>query len=174
MKKIIALFLCVLLGMTGAMAADGYSSIELTDTISILLEVPEGYNVMKMRQDSVLYAGIYTVQEGKAQYNLSIAYSDLAPLITIDLMTEENIEQAKQIIGLDFANPVYTVEATAHGTKFLVINENGAEEDYVQMVTNYEGYFIQMYINAAEGENVSDEDIAAALAILSSLTFKAE
>lgn len=172
MKKMIALFLSLmmLLSMTGAMASEVTASIELTETLDIQMELPEGYNVLKQRQDSVLYAGIYTQDENKAQFTLSIAYSDIFP--TISLMTEEDIEQAKQVIGFDFAAPVYTVETTAHGTKFLLISENGAEEDYAQLVTNYEGYFIQMYINAAPGAHVTDEDVATAMAILSSLTLE--
>ena len=177
MKKMIALFLSLLMlmSMTGAMASEVISTIELTEKVDIQMELPEGYTAMKQRLDSVLYAGIYTNDENKPQFTLSIAYSDLTYAVPeIVLTSEEEIEQAKQIIGMDFADPTYTVEATTHGTKFLVINENGAEEDYAHLVTNYQGYFIQMYINAAEGAEVTDEDIATALAILSSLALVTE
>ena len=59
--------------------------------------------------------------------------------------------------------------ATGEGTKFLVINENDTEEDYVLLITNYEGYFVQMYIEPAAGVEVTDEDITTALAILTSI-----
>lgn len=170
MKKLIAICLSVmmLLGMTGAMAEDA-SSIELTEEINIQLELPEGYIVEKVRQDSALYAAITTEEEGKPQFLFSIAYADLVDGPTPGELTEEDIELAKQMVSIDFANPTFDVNATGEGTKFLVINENDAESDYVQMITNYQGYFVQMYIVSVEGMDVTDADIDLALEILTSI-----
>ena len=171
MKKTIALCLSLMmiLSLTSAMAIDRYFSIEVAEKMNIQLELPEGYTVKKDRQDSALYASISTEAEGKPQYTFSIAYADLSEGPTPGEMTEEDIELAKQLVGSDFANPTFTVMPTGEGTKFLVINENETEEDYVLMIANYEGYFVQMYIEPAEGAEVSDEDINAALAILTSI-----
>ena len=171
MKKMIALCLSLMmiLSLTSAMAIDRYSSIALTDKINIKVELPEGYELIKERQDTALYASITTEEEGKAQYTFSIAYADLSEGPTPGEMTEEDIELAKQLVGSDFANPTFSVMATGEGTKFLVINENDAEADYVLMITNYEGYFVQMYIEPAYGMEVADEDINTGLAILTSI-----
>ena len=171
MKKMIALclILMMLLSMTSAMAIDRYSSIELTDKMNIQLELPEGYKVRKDRQDTALYASITTADESKAQYTFSIAFADLSEGPTPGEMTEEDIQLAKELVGSDFANPTFSVMTTGEGTKFLVINENDAENDYVLMITNYEGYFVQMYIEHAEGDDVTDEEITTALAILTSI-----
>lgn len=170
MKKMIALCLSLMmiLSLTSAMAIDRYSSIELTEKMNIRLELPEGYTVEKERQDTALYASIETEAEDKPQYTFSIAYADLSEGPTPGEMTEEDIELAKELVGSDFFNPTFTVMATGEGTKFLVINENDAEEDYVLMIANYEGYFVQMYITPAADE-VTDEDINTALAILTSI-----
>ena len=151
MKKLIALCLALLLCLTSAMAIDRYSSIELTD------------------KDSALYASITTDDEDKPQYTFSIAFADLSEGPTPGEMTDEDIELAKELVGSDFANPTFTVMTTGEGTKFLVINENDAEDDYVLMITNYEGYFVQMYIEPAYGMDVAEEDITTALAILTSI-----
>ena len=169
MKKLIALCLALLLCLTSAMAIDRYSSIELTDKMNIQLELPEGYRVKKDRQDSALYASITTDDEDKPQYTFSIAFADLSEGPTPGEMTDEDIELAKELVGSDFANPTFTVMTTGEGTKFLVINENDAEDDYVLMSTNYEGYFVQMYIEPAYGMDVAEEDITTALAILTSI-----
>ena len=171
MKKMIALCLSLMmiLSLTSAMAIDRYSSIKLTDKMNIQLELPEGYTVEKERQDTALYASIETEAEGKPQYTFSIAYADLADGPTPGELTDEDIELAKQMVGSDFANPTFDVKATGEGTKFLVINENDAEDDYVLMIANYEGYFVQMYIAPADDMEVSDEDITTALAILTSI-----
>ena len=171
MKKLIALCLSLMmiLSLTSAMAIDRYSSIEITDKLNIKVELPEGYAIKKERQDTALYAGIYTEAEDKPQFLFSIAYADLSEGPTPGEMTEEDIELAKQLVGSDFNNPTFTVMATGEGTKFLVINENNAETDYVLMIANYEGYFVQMYIEPAEGAQVAEEDITTALAILTSI-----
>ena len=171
MKKMIALCLSLMmiLSLTSAMAIDRYSSIELTDKLNIKVELPEGYTVEKERQDTALYASIETEVEGKPEYAFSIAYADLSEGPTPGEMTEEDIELAKELVGSDFANPTFTVMTTGGGTKFLVINENDAEEDYVLMIANYEGYFVQMYIEPEDGAEVTDEDITTALAILTSI-----
>lgn len=171
MKKLIALCLSLMmiLSLTSAMAIDRYSSIEVSEKLNIQVELPEGYTVEKERQDTALYASITTEAEGKPQYTFSIAYADLSEGPTPGEMTEEDIQLAKELVGSDFANPTFTVMATGEGTKFLVINENEAEEDYVLMIANYEGYFVQMYIEPAEGAEVADEDITTALAILTSI-----
>ena len=170
MKKMIALCLSLmLLGLTSAMAIGRYSSIKLTEKLNIRLELPEGYVVKKDRQDTALYASITTATEGKPQYTFSIAYADLSDGPTPGEMTEEDVELAKELVGSDFYNPTFSVMATGEGTKFLVINENDTEEDYVLLITNYEGYFVQMYIEPASGVEVTDEDIATAMAILTSI-----
>ena len=171
MKKLIALCLSLMmiLSLTSAMAIDRYSSIELTDKLNIKVELPEGYTIEKERQDTALYASIETEAEGKPEYVFSIAYADLSEGPTPGEMTEEDIELAKELVGSDFFNPTFTVMATGEGTKFLVINENDAEEDYVLMIANYEGYFVQMYIEPEDGAEVADEDITTALAILTSI-----
>ena len=134
------------------------------------LELPEGYTVEKERQDTALYASIETEAEGKPEFSFSIAYADLSEGPTPGEMTEEDIELAKELVGSDFFNPTFSVMTTGEGTKFLVINENDAEDDYVLMIANYEGYFVQMYIEPDEdGAAVTDEDITTALAILTSI-----
>lgn len=172
MKKMIALCLSLMmiLSLTSAMAIDRYSSIELTDKLNIKLELPEGYTVEKERQDTALYASIETEAEGKPEFSFSIAYADLSEGPTPGEMTEEDIELAQELVGSDFFNPTFSVMTTGEGTKFLVINENDTEEDYVLMIANYEGYFVQMYIEPDEdGAAVTDEDITTALAILTSI-----
>ena len=171
MKKMIALCLSLLLmmGLTSAMAVGRYSSIELTDKMNIQIEVPEGYTVQKDRQDVALYASILTEEEGKPQFTFSIAFADLSDGPTPGEMTDEDIQLAKELVGSDFFNPTFDVMATGEGTKFLVINENDAEDDYALLITNYEGYFVQMYIEPAYGMEVTEEDVVTALAILTSI-----
>ena len=171
MKKMIALCLALmmLLSLTSAMAIGRYPSITLTEKMNIKLELPEGYTVVKDRQDSALYASITTDDEDKPQYTFSIAFADLSEGPTPGEMTEEDIELAKELVGSDFFAPTFTVMTTGEGTKFLVINENDTEDDYVLIITNYEGYFVQMYIEPAPGMEVTDEDITTALAILTSI-----
>ena len=171
MKKLIALCLSLMmiLSMSSVMAVGRYSSIELTDRLNIQLELPEGYVVKKQRQDTALYATFNTDAKGLPQYYFSIAYADLSDGPTPGEMTEEDIELAKELVGSDFANPIFSVMETGEGTKFLIINENDTETDYVLMIANYEGYFVQMYIEPAEGMDVTDEDITTAMAILTSI-----
>lgn len=170
MKKMIAicLSLLLLLSMTSAMALDRYSSIAVADKMNIRLELPEGYELEKERQDTALYASIFTEMENKPQYVLSIAYADLADGPTPGELTAEDVILARELVGSDFYNPDFSVMESGGGTKFLVINENDTEEDYVLMLANYEGYFVQMYIEPPQDADVTDEDIATALAILTS------
>ena len=68
-----------------------------------------------------------------------------------------------------YAASVEDLETIFDEELLALINENDTEEDYVLMIANYEGYFVQMYIEPAEGAQVAEEDITTALAILTSI-----
>ena len=174
MKKITSLFLVLMmvLGMTPCLAEQNPVSLYVMDDVSLEMSLPAGYTAKVERVDTALYAAIETEELTKANFTLSIAYADLSDGPTPAELTEEDIELAKQLVGADFHNPEFSVVATDHGTKFLLINENDAESDYAIMITNYEGSFVQMYITPAEGHEVTEADVTTALQILTSVAFK--
>ena len=174
MKKITSLFLVLMmvLGMTPCLAEANPVSLYVMDDVTLEMALPAGYNAKVERVDTALYAAIDTDDLLHADYILSIAYADLSGGPTPNELTEEDIELAKQLVGADFHNPDFSIVATEKGTKLLLIDENDAESDYAIIITNYEGYFVQMYITPAEGLNVTEADVATALEILSSVEFK--
>lgn len=180
MKKLAAALMAMVLtfGMTSVIAQEApaqtdttqevTAQIKLTEDIALEMEVPEGYEVVKDRSDSALYATISSEEEGKPLFNFSIAYADLSEGPTPGEMTQEDIDLAMQMVSSDFYKPTFTIAAAGGGTKFLVIDENEAESDYTLMIANYQGYFVQMYITPAEGLEVTQADIDTALEILTS------
>lgn len=171
MKKLTAILLtlAMLLGMGSALAEDVTATLDVHETLDITVDLPAGFTADIDRADTALYAIFSSPAEDAAAYLFSIAYSDLTGGPTPGEMTKEDQELAMQMIAADFFNPSFEVKTAPSGTKFLLIDENDAEVDYAILITNYEGYFVQMYIAPAIGTNVGEAQVTEALEILASI-----
>ena len=169
MKKFLAVLLSLLMLCSFAVAERGEDVvIDSQLDFDTTMDIPEGYSLSRDDTHGYLICFIEPDELENAEYVLSIAYSEEFDGFTLNpSLTQEEIAQAIEWLTMDYADPTVTTLQTALGTYEILIQENGSEMDYAELVTIYDGYFANMAISRPEGE-VTQADIDTALAILSS------
>lgn len=181
MKKLIALLMALMMLLSVSAFAEEEVE-EVTDSTPTTLEVddildfsiqmdalPEGYELELIPVEGDLYAIFSSTDEAACQYLASVAYSEQFDIYTLHLdeLSEEQLSQMTEYLSQGYHDPVITFDKTAHGTDVILINENGAGDDYAEYITIYEGYFVS--ITALKDTDLTQEDIAIALQLLSDL-----
>ena len=169
MKKIIAMLLCVLMLGSFAFAESGDDVvIDSQLDFDITLDVPEGYTLTRDDTHGFMIVFITPDDPTGTEYVLSADYSeDFAGFTLNPDLTEEQIQQATELLTMDYENPVVTTLQTKLGTYEVLIVEEGSEMSYAELVTIYKGYFCNMAFGRPEGK-LEQADIDLALEILSS------
>ena len=180
MKKIVALLMALLMALSVcALAEEEAEAVENAETTTLEVdqildftirmdELPEGYELEVTPVDGDLYARFYK-DDASCQYLVSVAYSELFDIYTlkIDELTEEEMEQMKAFLSQGYHDPSFSFDKTAHGTDVILVNENGAGDDWAEYIAIYEGYFISIAI--VKDTDLTEEDLATALKVLSDL-----
>ena len=61
---------------------------------------------------------------------------------------------------------------TAHGTKHILVDENSDYDEYAEITTVYQGYFITLLLQPAEsGVQLTEAQLQTAVDILSNMEF---
>ena len=188
MKKFFAVLLAAVMLLSMTAVAEEIEEvegiIEVTDSVEgtldedqllnfdILMDkLPEGYEMIKVPVDGSLYA-FFGSDDADIVYYVSVAPDEMfAGYTTViaDLSAEE-YANAIAYIGAadDFVNPEFSFAKTAYGTDVIIVNEaDDDSDDEVELISIYEGYIITMSI--VKNEPITDEDIAAALQLLSDM-----
>lgn len=172
MKKIFALLLAVMLVPAFALAeAAEPVSVQVNDTLSISVVVPDGYLFEEAWYGDVLYAHMTPEEEGKLLMVLSLGYSEEYADRSINDLTDEELESLIAVSKEDFANPVETISETAEGTKLIIVDENSEYDEYVEIYTVYDGYFIGLLLDPVGEVQVSQEELDLAVKFLSDMQF---
>lgn len=180
MKKIVALLMALLMALSASALAENEieaveesspTTLEVGDILDFTIQMdalPEGYALEVTPIDGDLYASFYKDDES-CQYLASVAYSELFDIYTLKIeeLTEEELEQMKAFLSGGYNDPVFSFDKTAHGTDVILINENGAGDDYAEYITIYEGYFVSVAV--VKDSELTEEDLAIALKLMSDL-----
>ena len=188
MKKFFAVLLAAMMLLSMTAFAEEIEEvegiIEVTDSeegtldedqlvsFDILMDkLPEGYEMIKVPVDGSLYA-FFGNDNADIVYYVSVAPDEMFAgytMVIADLSAEE-YANAIAYIGAadDFVNPEFSFTKTAYGTDVIIVNEaDDDSDDEVELISIYEGYIITMSI--VKNEPITDEDIAAALQLLSDM-----
>ena len=188
MKKFFAVLLAAVMLLSMTAVAEEIEEvegiIEVTDSVEgtldedqlvnfdILMDkLPEGYEMIKVPVDGSLYA-FFGNDNADIVYYVSVAPDEMFAgytMVLADLNAEE-YANAIAYIGAadDFVNPEFSFAKTAYGTDVIIVNEaDDDSDDEVELISIYEGYIITMSI--VKNEPITDEDIAAALQLLSDM-----
>ena len=188
MKKFFAVLLAAVMLLSMTAVAEEIEEvegiIEVTDSVEgtldedqllnfdILMDkLPEGYEMIKVPVDGSLYA-FFGNDNADIVYYVSVAPDEMFDgytMVLADLNAEE-YANAIAYIGAadDFVNPEFSFTKTAYGTDVIIVNEaDDDSDDEVELISIYEGYIITMSI--VKNEPITDEDIAAALQLLSDM-----
>lgn len=142
MKKFFAVLLAVLMLPVFALAEEAQSvTVKVNDTLSIAVNVPDGYAFDQTWYGDVLYAQIKPEEEGKLLMVLSLGYSEEYADRSINDLSDEELDSLIAVSVSDFANPTYTLSETAEGTKLIIIDENSGHDEYAEIFTVYQGLF---------------------------------
>lgn len=169
MKKILALVLAaVMLCGFAAMAEEVTVSPALKD-----IDVPEGLNFQYFEYGESFGALMHNEEE-TLYYTLIIEYNPefvdaYGEEATFNTMSEEDLEFAISELTFDYAQPRIAMAETGYGTKVIVVDDQGSESEYASLLTIYHGYFVGIYIDRLDGEQITDAQIQDALDIMTSI-----
>lgn len=172
MKKFFAVLLAVLMLPVFALAEEAQSvTVKVNDTLSITVNVPDGYAFDQTWYGDVLYAQMRPEEEGKLLMVLSLGYSEEYADRSINDLSDEELDSLIAVSVSDFANPTYTLSETAEGTKLIIIDENSENDEYAEIFMVYQGYFIGLLLEPAGDAQVSQEELDLAVQFLSDMQF---
>ena len=182
MKKVIALLLSLTLLLScSAVLAEAAPEKEQLGTININGEfnlkcaLPEGYRVLVTEAiSSHLLATITSEDPEKPILILSVAYDE--SYATVERMNDLTDEELAFIEGTfhDDYNVEITYAETAYGTKLLIAKEVGEKEDFVDIMSVYQGYFIEFVMAPGQEATVrtlSEEQIQMCIDFLTNVDF---
>lgn len=172
MKKILAALLCALL-LTGVALAEETASVTAAEGFDISVVVPEGYTFSENYFHDKLYAELDPTDAARATMTFSVGYSAEYDGVTLNELSEEEVNALIAVCVEDFAYPTWAVSETEKGTKIIVIDENSDVDEYAEIFTIYKGYFVQVLIEPGETQDgqLTDDDLALAVKFLSDMEF---
>lgn len=182
MKKIIAILLslALLLGCAAGLAESEekttLGTIKVNGEFTFKGILPEGYKLVPFElSDDALLTRIVSDDPAKPTLILSIAfdetYSGVERLNDLDDDALAILE--KTFTDTDpYANITY--DETAYGTRLIVCRTTGDNYDYLDVLSIYKGYFVELIMSPGKGapeQRLTDEQIASCTLFLSELDF---
>ena len=150
MKKFFAVLLAMLLLPVFALAEETQAvTVKVNDTLSLSVVVPDGYTFDQTWYGDVFYGQLNPEEEGKLLMVLSLGYSEEYADRSINDLSDEELDSLITVSMSDFANPTYTLSETAEGTKLIIVDENSEHDEYAEVFTVYQGYFIGLLLEPA-------------------------
>ncbi len=167
MKKLFTLLLAAML-LCGAMAAAEQTVVFRDEHVNfdVTMVIPEGYTSEQAQSGRHVHIHLVPQDAAKAEFGVSVAYSELTDERTINEMSREEIDTILAMASLDFVAPAITETQTSAGTKIYLLDETDSGSDYMTAVTLYKGYFVTVDINKADFSALSEADAAMALEVL--------
>lgn len=170
MKKVLAIFLtlALTLGCAGALA-ESVRFVEDSPLFDIEMELPEGATVgAKTGGDSVSIVEV--LSEGLATVRITIAASDVYDELSMNDLSDEDIEVLKQLGSLQYEEPELTIEVTPSGNKYIHVCAN-SEFDVDAIFTLYKGYFVELTQWHEDYAEITEADFAFMQQLLYNLNF---
>ncbi|MBR5110566.1 MAG: SH3 domain-containing protein [Clostridia bacterium] len=150
-------------------------SLNVNGEFTLQCKIPEGYNLQVISaRSSKIIATLTAADVQKPQMMLTVAFNELyADVERMNDLSAEDIELLKATYSE--MNEVEFKEAeTSHGTKLLIAKEIGADEDFVSILSIYQGYSIEFVLSPnpdAVNKTLTDAQIQKCIDFLSDLDF---
>lgn len=191
MKKLLALLLAVMMALActlslaeDAPAAETAETAEKVDigTISIngafalQCGLPEGYSITPIYADqSTVIATMEHEDKTQPRMMLSVAfdetYSDVDRMNELDQEALELLEQTYTAVDPDVE---ITYGETGLGTRLMVVRHTEGDNDYIDFLSIYKGYFVEFVMVAgdeAEDKNLTDDQLRLCIEFLTDMDF---
>lgn len=174
MKKIVSIVLALAMLMGMASVAETFV-LNQSEKYTVSAEAPENYSFI-MAGYGDFTGGLFVPEDSaKPYYTLLIAYSEeyadtFGKESTLNDLDSEQMVRAVMELTSQYNKPEVTTAKTSFGTLCLIANEQECESEFASILTIWHGFFIEVYIDALSGEQLTQEDIQKGVDIMSSLT----
>ena len=164
-----ALFLFCSLAAAEEANAPTTTTIPAIDGYEIVAVIPDGYTMEGYEIPLGVLFTLLPEDSTRPNIVMTVTHSEEMGDITFNVdLTEEQKEQLLQLLMDDTSNPEITTGVTSHGTRLIMIHENSESDEYLAILTVWEGYIIETDIFPAEGQNdLTDEQIETAIQFIS-------
>ena len=150
-------------------------TLNVNGEFELTCKLPDGYNLqtVNMRGDKII-ASVLPDDETRPQLYLSIAYDDTYGNVKrMNDLSEEDLALLEDTFK-DMNEVTIEYRTTGFGTKLLIARETGEDTDFVDILTVYDGYFIEfnMFPNPkATDQTLSDEQVRMCIDFLTNMDF---
>lgn len=173
MKKTFSILLCAALFLcaASALAEQAPFVIEMNEKLSVSFIVPENYEISENRYGDIFYATFTPLNGTDVGVVLSVGASEEYLSRSIGDLTDEELQNLIDVATGDFADPSVTVTETSHGTKLIVLDENSEYDEYAEIFTVYQGYFITALVQRDPETQLTEAELQLAVDVLSQMEF---
>ena len=156
-------------------AKEQMGKLNVNGEFSLQCQLPEGYTMQLINTlGTKINAFITSEDADKPIFQLSIAYNELYSNIKrMNDLPEEELA----LLEASFTEQndvVISYSETAYGTKLMIVKEDGADTDFVDIMSVYEGYSIEVVMSPnpyAKNKKLTDQHIQMCIDFLSELDF---
>ena len=151
-------------------------TISINGAFTLKCGIPDGYEVtpISATPDQVI-ASITSQDETKPAMVLSVAFDET--YADVDRMNDLD-QEALALLEKTFTDMDPTVEIsygdTGLGTRLMIAKQTDGEQDYIDFLSVYKGYFVEFVMIAplaSEDKNLSDEQLQLCIDFLTDLDF---
>ena len=179
LKKYLALFLCLALlfvSLSACAEKVTLGTISVNGEFTLQCGLPEGYTVKPLLiNHDQLVAVLSTEDVNKPAMMLSVAFDE--SYYDVDRLNDLD-DEALSLLESTYTIMDPTVDIsygeTAHGTRLLIAKQLDEEENYIDFLTIYKGYFVEFVMVASEeseDKTLTEEDLQLCIDFLSDLDF---
>lgn len=168
MKKVLAILTAAILLFGSASAlAEVVKFAEDSSNFDIQMELPEGASVGK-QVDSELVSVCQINSEGLASVYITIAPSDIYGDLSMNDLSEVDVENLKSLASEQYDQPEMTVEVTPSGNTYIHVSSDAG---IASIFTLYRGYFVELTQWHDDYRELTDVDYAFMLQLLYNINF---
>jgi len=168
MKKVLAILTAAILLFGSASAlAEVVKFAEDSSNFDIQMELPEGASVGK-QVDSELVSVCQINSEGLASVYITIAPSDIYGDLSMNDLSEADVENLKSLASEQYDQPEMTVEVTPSGNTYIHVSSDAG---IASIFTLYRGYFVELTQWHDDYRELTDADYAFMLQLLYNIDF---
>ena len=164
--------------LTNAPAEDGkrtLGSLNVNGEFDLVCALPDGFDLQYVNmQGSKIVASILSQDMTKPKMYLTIAFDETYSSVDrMNDMSDDDLALLEDTFK-DMNDVSISYAETGHGTKLMVVKETGSDDDFVDILAIYKGYFIEFKMvpneNAAD-KTLTDEQIEMCVKFLTELDF---
>ena len=173
-RRIFTVILAALLVLSAACAEENSVLNIPTDSgFTLSVPVPEGY---RAESEAALYGAPISVtyflpgDPSLPRMTLTLAFDEEYAGRSFSGLSEKEKQDLFSAAAVDMISPTVTYAVTPSGIGLCVLNENSAADEYVLLITLYNGYWAEVLIEKDDtGIQITEEEIEAGIRLLSGI-----